>query len=71
MSTLFEKQICLRLSGDGTSFFYTVRYGRLFKITREMRLVAQGDTRGLAELSGVPHPSGPLAENRKAQAQSS
>ena len=49
MNSLFEKQIYVRLSEDGASFFYTVKFGRFATVTREMRLAEKAATPGLAE----------------------
>ena len=51
MNSLFEKQVYVRLSEDGTSFFYTTKYGRFATVTREIRLAEQAETAGRAELS--------------------
>ena len=56
MNSLFEKQIYVRLSEDGTSFFYSVKFGRFATVTREMRLAEKAATPGLAEgsLGAIP-----------------
>ena len=51
MNSLFEKQVYVRLSEDASSFFYTVKYGRLATVRREIRLAEKAETAGLAELS--------------------
>jgi len=51
MSTLFEKQVYVRLSEDGTSFFYTVKYGRFATVKRKIRVSARIETPDSAELS--------------------
>jgi hypothetical protein len=50
MNSLFEKQVYVRLSDDGTSFIYTVKYGRFATVTREMRLAEKAATPSWAEL---------------------
>ncbi len=57
MHSLFENQVYLRLSEDGTSFFYTVKYGRFAFATREMLLAEKAETAGLAEGSHGAIPS--------------
>jgi len=57
MNSLFEKQIYVRLSEDGTSFFYTVKLGRFAAATREVRLAEKAETAGLAEGSHGAIPS--------------
>ena len=49
MNSLFEKQVYIRLSEDGTSFTYSVKYGRFAAATREIRLAEKAETAGLAE----------------------
>ena len=49
MNSLFEKQVYLRLSEDGASFFYTVKYGRFATATRETRLAEKAETACLPE----------------------
>ena len=58
MNTLFKKQIYIRLSKDGTRFFYTVKYGRFAAFTRQTRLVGKGNIPASADvpMSGVPVP---------------
>ena len=56
MNSWFEKQISIRLSEDGTSFFSTVKYGRFATFAREIRLVKEGDTPALAEIPDAPIP---------------
>ena len=51
MNSLFEKRVYIRLSEDGTSFAYSVKYGRFAAATREVRLAEKAETAGLAELS--------------------
>ena len=51
MNSLSERQVYVRLSEDGTSFFYTVKYGRFATVRREIRLAERAETAGLAELS--------------------
>ena len=51
MNSLFEKQVYVRLSDDGTGFIYTVKYGRFATATREMRLAEKAETAGRAEQS--------------------
>ena len=50
MNSLFAKQVYIRLSGDGTSFFYTVKYGRFATAKGEIRLSEKAETAGLADL---------------------
>ena len=50
MNTLFEKQVYIRLSERGNSFFYSIKYGRFATITREVRLVDKSDTPACAEI---------------------
>ena len=57
MNSLFEKQVYVRLSEDGTSCIYTVKYGRFATATREMRLAERAETAGLAEGSHGAIPS--------------
>ena len=52
MNRLFEKQVYVRLSEDGASFFYTDKYGRFATVRRGIRLAEKAETAGLAELSG-------------------
>ena len=49
MNSLLEKRVYVRLSEDGTSFIYTVKYGRFAAATREIRLAEKAETAGLAE----------------------
>ena len=57
MNSLFEKRVYVRLSEDGTSFIYTVKYGRFAASTREMRLAEKAETAGLADWSHGVIPS--------------
>ena len=50
MNSLFEKQVYVRLSEDGASFFYTVKYGRFATATQEMRLAGKAEIPGGVEL---------------------
>ena len=56
MNTLFGKQVYLRLSEHGTSFLYTVTYGRFAKITREVQLIHKIDAPAIPEMSDAPIP---------------
>jgi len=50
MNSMFEKQVYIRLSGDGISFFYTVKHGRFATAKGEIRLAVKAETACLADL---------------------
>jgi len=54
MSTLFQKQVCIRLSPDGTGFIYTVKHGRFVTATDEIRLFNEGETPALTDRAAIP-----------------
>jgi len=54
MSTLFQKQICIRLSQDGAGFIYTVRHGRFVTATNEIRLFDEGKAQALTDHAAIP-----------------
>ena len=54
MNSLFEKQVYVRLSEDGTSFIYTVKYGRFATATREMRLAGACNKKVLVAVAPPP-----------------
>ena len=43
MTNLFQKQVYIRLSEDGTSFIYTVKYGMFTMPESEIRLAHKSD----------------------------
>jgi len=47
MNALFEKQIYIRLSDDGSAFLYTVKRGRLITHRGEIGFSDKGDLRAL------------------------
>ena len=51
MNSLFKKKVYVRLSDDGTSFFYTVKHGRFSTAIGEIRLAEKVETACLPELS--------------------
>ena len=54
MSALFQKQVCIRLSPDGTGFIYTVKYGRFVTATDEIRPFEEGETPALTDHAAIP-----------------
>ena len=54
MSTLIQKQVCIRLSPDGTGFIYSVKHGRFVTATDEIRLFEEGATPALTDHAAVP-----------------
>ena len=54
MGTLFQKQVCIRLSQDRTGFIYTVRHGRFVTSTDEIRLFDDGQTPALTDHEAIP-----------------
>ena len=49
MNSRFEKRVYVHLSEDGTSFIYTVKYGRFTTASREVRLAEKAETSASAE----------------------
>jgi hypothetical protein len=41
MTTLFEREVCIRLSEDQTHLIATTRYGRFFRKTAEFDVTAE------------------------------
>ena len=54
MNTLFQKQVCIRLSHDATAFIYTVKHGRFVTARGEIRPFEEGETPALTDLSHAP-----------------
>ena len=54
MSTLFQKQVCIRLSQDRTGFIFTVRHGRVVTSTDEIRLFEDGQTPASTDHEAIP-----------------
>ena len=54
MSTLFQKQVCIRLSADRTGFIYTVKQGSFVTATDEIRLFEDGETPELTDGAAIP-----------------
>ena len=52
--SVFRKQVYIRLSEDGKSFFYTVKYGRFSKAARETRLVDPAGDSDVEETADAP-----------------
>lgn len=57
MQLLFKKQVYIRLSEDGASFLYTIKYGHFAALKREVRLIQERETPVLPEMSDSPIPS--------------